>query len=242
MPTLTELATDYGSITAAEQTRLDQAAVRAGVDVRDLMQIAGWQVARCAWRMLDRRPAAVAVICGGGNNGGDGLVAARLLHSWGCEVKVVVVADPARWGLAHLAAALPQPPAVDGGPAAALALLDQRWPLVVDALLGSGQQGDPREPQLRVIEAMAAHPVVAVDVPSGMLADTGAGRSIVAAAATCTLTAVKQGMWVSDARRWTGDLWVGDVGLPPLAWTACGIAAPRRVRGGELLPVPAVTG
>ena len=75
-----------GELTSEDVARLDAAAAECGVSTLQLMEIAGWQVARCAWRHLGR-PSGVGVVAGYGNNGGDGLVAARHLATWGCAVR-----------------------------------------------------------------------------------------------------------------------------------------------------------
>ena len=84
-----------GDLTSEQVASLDAAAAECGVSTLQLMEIAGWQVARCAWRHLGR-PAGVTVVAGYGNNGGDGLVAARHLATWGCAVRVLVLGDEAR--------------------------------------------------------------------------------------------------------------------------------------------------
>ena len=84
-----------GDLTSEQVARLDAAALECGVATTQLMEIAGWQVARCAWHRLGR-PRGVRVVAGYGNNGGDGLVAARHLSTWGCAVRVLVLGDDAR--------------------------------------------------------------------------------------------------------------------------------------------------
>ena len=84
----------YGDLTSAQLGALDAAAVQAGVEIVQLMEVAGFQVARLAWRLLGSRPRRVHVVAGHGNNGGDGLVAARHLGGWGCDVSATVHACP----------------------------------------------------------------------------------------------------------------------------------------------------
>ena len=237
-----------GSLTAEDVAALDRAAVAAGVGVVQLMEVAGWQVARCAWTMLGDRPGRVAVVAGGGNNGGDGLVAARHLTAWGCGVVVVVLADGE--------AALREVPAlqvtaargagvevlftpggdVDGG------LLSDAH-VVLDALLGTGAGGDPRPAFARAIHALPPERTLAVDIPSGVDATTGAcGEPAVQAARTCTLTAMKAGLWTREGRARAGRITVADIGMPLTAWRAAGLEQPEDVRGGALLTVTAATG
>jgi NAD(P)H-hydrate epimerase len=191
--------------------------------------------------MLHHAPARVAVVAGRGNNGGDGLVAARHLAAWGCSVHAVVVAE-GRTSLkqivaTHLEAA--QTSGVHTGFAAdAVAVRDamRGSALVVDALLGTGLRGAPREQDAAAIVAMEHTHLLSVDVPSGIDATTGeAHQPAVRAAATCTLTAMKQGLWTATGRAHAGTLVVADIGMPVAAWRAAGLEAPHGVRGGDLL-------
>jgi ADP-dependent NAD(P)H-hydrate dehydratase / NAD(P)H-hydrate epimerase len=242
-----ELRHRYGDLGAADVASLDAAAVRSGVSVLQLMEVAGWQVARCAWRLLHRRPAGLLVVAGRGNNGGDGAVAARHLAAWGCDVALVLAGAEAelRAPLAdHLVSARASAVAVseasDAGavPAAIAAALPGRA-LVIDALLGTGLRGAPRDLDAAAIAAMSAATVLAVDVPSGLDATTGEAQgACVSAAATCTLAAMKRGLWTPSGRARAGVLHVADIGMPTAAWRESGLAAPAAVRGGALLRVP----
>ena len=209
------------------------------------MEAAGWQVARLVWRQLGNSPGAITVLAGSGNNGGDGVVAARWLATWGCGVRVGVLAAPGSWRLAALAeplVALGVPVVVS---AAASDLLSSTEPpeLVVDALLGTGARGALR-PNVTELTNWANQQgiVVAVDLPTGVDADTGTvAPGAIRATATCTLGAMKAGLWQPRAQGQAGELWVADIGIPPLAWEAAGSDVPKQIRGGELLPVPAIT-
>ena len=237
----------WGDLSADDVAALDAAAVRSGVSVVQLMEVAGWQVARCAWRLLYRAPGRVTVVAGRGNNGGDGVVAARHLAAWGCEVDVVLAgADhDAREPLAaHIASArangvritaCPEASAVDTAVRAAAGA----GALLVDALVGTGLRGAPRELDAAAITAMAAAPVLAVDVPSGLDATSGQPyKPCVRALATCTLTAMKRGLWTPAGRERAGTVYVADIGMPRSAWLEAGIAAPTSVHGGGLLRLP----
>ena len=108
--------------------------------------------------------------------------------------------------------------------------------LVLDALLGTGLHGAPRQADAAAITAMEHTHLLAVDVPSGLDATTGeAHQPAVRAAATCTLTAMKRGLWTATGRAHAGVITVADIGMPVAAWRHAGLAAPHGVRGGELL-------
>ena len=241
------LRREYGSLTADQQSRLDRAAVDRGVSVLQLMEVAGWQVARWLFGMLQGRPGSVLVVAGHGNNGGDGLVAARHLLTWGLDVEVTLVAEPDRLGelvatnlsaLRALGAAVVCAP---DGRVDSSRLASAR--IVVDALLGTGVRGDPRPQQAEAIARLPADRTYAIDVPSGLDATTGApGRPTVSAAGTCTLAAMKSGLWTELGARHAGSITVADIGMPAAAWMAARLTPPSLVRGGELLPLPSDAG
>lgn len=231
----------YGALTAAQVTALDAAAVAMGIDIIQLMEVAGFQVARLAWRMNGSRPRRVHVVAGHGNNGGDGLVAARHLSAWGCAVTATVHGDPSRLtGVVerqnHAADQAGVEVTVSADPQDALA--PDGAVLLIDGLLGTGLIGPPRSGHAAVIAGMRGT-VISIDVPSGLNADDGsAPGAAVRATATCTLTACKRGFWARGARRWIGAVHVADIGMPREAWVRCGLVAPSAVRGGSLRRVP----
>jgi NAD(P)H-hydrate epimerase len=168
----------------AEETRHAEEAHDGPLD--DLMERAGTAVAEL---VAERFPGRVAVVCGGGNNGGDGRVAARVLRELGREVDAVE-------GFGEL-----------GDP-----------DVIVDALLGIGLRDAPREDVARMIERIngSGKPVVAVDVPSGVVASTGeVPGAAVRAAATVTFGAAKLGLAVAPGRFLSGSVEVAGIGLEP---------------------------
>jgi hydroxyethylthiazole kinase-like uncharacterized protein yjeF len=235
-------ADGLGDLTSEQVARLDAAALECGVSTLQLMEVAGWQVARCAWHHLGNRPADIGVVAGYGNNGGDGLVAARHLATWGCTVRAVVVADDSRVRgvvLDHVVAARACgiDVRVDADPTVtADAVADAA--LVIDALLGTGLRAAPRDPQASAIRAIngAGRPILSVDVPSGLDATSGdAFDPCVRATLTCTLTAMKRGLRSRGASAYAGAVWVADIGMPAAAWRQAGLVQPERVTGGELV-------
>jgi hydroxyethylthiazole kinase-like uncharacterized protein yjeF len=193
------------------------------------MERAGEGLARV---IAEHAPAGrIAIVCGKGNNGGDGLVAARLLRAAGRDVEVLAVWPPdslrgdAEEQLRRLPGAAPvafEPERLDAAHA------------IVDALLGTGSSGAPREPAAGVIEAVnaAAAPVVAADVPSGVDASTGeAPGPAVRAAATATFHRAKPGLWIHPGKTHAGEVHVIDIGIPPGDPAAPGIG----LIGGSVL-------
>jgi ADP-dependent NAD(P)H-hydrate dehydratase / NAD(P)H-hydrate epimerase len=184
----------------------------------DLMERAGAGVAQEVERIAP--DGHVAVVCGKGNNGGDGLVVARLLREAGRKVTVVCVAPPgdftgdARVNLERLPGEQPLVAAEDGK-IAEHALAGAT--VVVDALLGTGFQGEPRGAVATAIEAVnaVAAPVVSVDLPSGVDASTGvASGATVRAQATVTFHAGKPGLWINPGKAHAGRVARVDIGIP----------------------------
>lgn len=194
-----------------------------GVAGLDLMERAGAGVARTVERIVPGGP--VAVVCGKGNNGGDGLVVARLLRDAGREAAVVCVAPPeefsgdARTNLERLEGEEPlrlgAAEESDLGRPGASAI--ERAAVIVDALLGTGFKGEPHGVVAEAIDAVnaAEGPVVSVDVPSGVDASTGvvSGRAV-RAAATVTFHAAKPGLWIRPGKACAGAVETIDIGIP----------------------------
>ncbi len=202
-----------------------------GIPSLELMERAGEGLARV---VAERVPAGrIAVVCGKGNNGGDGLVAARLLRQAGREVEVLLV-WPAEWLSDDAKAQLAKLPgaAAEAYDAARLA----RAHGLVDALLGTGSSGAPKDPLAGVIAAMngARGKVVAADVPSGVDASTGevAGAAI-EAVATAAFHAAKPGLWIRPGKAHAGAVHVIDIGIPRGApgEADCGLVTAEVLRG-----------
>jgi hydroxyethylthiazole kinase-like uncharacterized protein yjeF len=185
-----------------------------GVPSLELMERAGAGVARAVEVHVDDGPA--AVICGKGNNGGDGLVVARLLREAGWVVTVVCLAAPdelsgdARANLDRLPGEAPLT-LEQGAQAIAGATI------LVDALLGTGFAGEPHGSVATAIDALndSPAPVIAVDVPSGVDASTGVvSGAAVRAAVTATFHAAKPGLWINPGKRFSGEVHTIDIGIP----------------------------
>jgi NAD(P)H-hydrate epimerase len=226
---------------AAEMRAVDAWAIeQQGVPSLDLMERAGLGLARVT--AAAARPGPLRIAVGKGNNGGDGLVAARLLREDGHEVDVLAAAPldglrgDALANMERLPGEPPRPLSPDGLAGSGA---------IVDALLGTGFEGSPREPLASAIAAInaAGAPVVACDVPSGI--DAGSGEiegEAVRADVTATFHAPKVGLYVAPGKERSGRVEVIDIGVPrgaPDARSAGLIGAgvlglyPRRRRSGS---------
>ena len=198
----------------AEQMRaIDRWAIeQRGVPSLDLMERAGAGLTVHTDRRFPRGP--IAIVCGKGNNGGDGFVAGRLLRGFGRKVRVLLLAEPDE----HRGDAAENLRRLDGAhePFDPRALADAA--VVIDAILGTGFQGEPRGAAKDAIEALAAceRPIVAADIASGVDASTGeAAGASVAATATVTFAAAKPGHWIAPGKQAGGERIVVDIGIPP---------------------------
>lgn len=211
-------------LTVAEMHRADQLAMTAGVPGPVLMDRAGRAVADEIRRRWAPRP--VVVLCGPGNNGGDGFVIARILAADGWPVRLGLLGP--REALRGDAAG-----AAEGwtGPVEPTtpALLDGS-PLVVDALFGAGLARPLDGAALALVRAMDGLTVVAVDVPSGVHGDSGAVLGEAPAAAlTVTFFRPKPGHLLFPGRARCGETVVADIGIPPAVLDAI---RPRTLRNG----------
>ncbi len=202
-------------LTVAEMAAADAYAIGHGVPGLTLMEAAGAAVVAAIRKRWPRGP--VTVLCGPGNNGGDGFVIARLLEAAGWPVRLALLGavdglpgdaadNAARWS----GAIEPLTPAVLDGAA-----------LVVDALFGAGLSRPLEGPALAVVERLGGAggpPSVAVDMPSGVEGDSGA---ILGAAPYCDLTVTffrrKPGHLLLPGRLHCGAIEIADIGIPAAA-------------------------
>lgn len=195
-----------------------------------LMENAARALADAALQMLVQlKGRRVLIVCGGGNNGGDGYALARHLHNSGCLV-TLAAAKPIEQleGDAATNARIARRMNLPIEPATPQLLGSAPADLIVDALLGTGLDKAPNQAVAALIRAMnhRPEPILAVDVPSGLDCDTGrprgAAEDCVRAERTVTFVAEKVGF--PNAREYTGEVIVGDIGAPPEA-IAAAIAA-----------------
>lgn len=215
------------SLTRAEVREIDRLAIEEfHVPGVVLMENAGRNAAAL---LHERAPAAawIAIVCGKGNNAGDGFVMARHLENAGHDVRLVLACDPAEfrgdaaiaWRIVQAAGIPLQVLATGSRESWARSFVGADW--IVDALLGTGAMGAPRGAIATAIEAVnevaagTRANVLAVDLPSGLDCDTGhAAGACVRADLTATFVARKAGFEVPAAGEWLGEVRVLDIGAP----------------------------
>lgn len=205
----------------SEDSRAIERAALASSAPHALIEAAGLAVARLALALAPHAER-IWIAAGPGNNGGDGLVAARHLHQLGKQLHVTWQGDPARLpaDAAHareaaLAAGLALHP-----PSALPAWASGPAQLSIDALLGLGQQRAPHGEMMATIAALNAcrrggAPLLAIDVPTGLSADTGQrlGDVVVQADATLALLTAKPGLFTAEGRDAAGQVWWDRLGI-----------------------------
>lgn len=193
-------------LTAKEMVAAEGAAMTDGVSVGELMERAGRAIADIAWRIAGKSEA--LILCGPGNNGGDGYVAARLLADRGCNVRVAALAAP-KTDVAKAARERwngPVEPIADAKSA----------PLLIDALFGTGLMRPLSDTLAKTLAEHVgkARYSIAVDLPSGIETDSGALLSPVPEFdVTVGLGALKPAHLLQPSARYLGRVIIGDIGV-----------------------------
>lgn len=212
---------------AAQVRAIDVSLIAAGTPGFELMQ----RAARATWRALVRQWPTVSelsVVAGHGNNAGDGYLVALLARRAGWQVRVLAAGAPQR--LQGDAARAHAEAVAEGVDVQAWSAQAELRGVVLDALLGTGVSGEVREPYASVIAAINASglPVAAVDIPSGLCADTGRQLgAAVQADLTVTFIGLKVGLFTGDAADVVGELVFNDLHAAPELLNGVDISARR---------------
>lgn len=208
----------YALYTAAQVRALDQAAIASGMPGGALMARAGeaaYQLLRARWPEARR----ITLLCGAGNNGGDGYVLARLARAAGLDVTLFQLGDVSRLGAD--AKGMLEAWRGMGGKLEAFQELPRRSDVIVDALLGIGLERPVEDEWARAVQAVNAQraPVLAIDIPTGLHADTGRvlGTAI-RAAATLSFIGLKQGLFTGAGPDCCGDIYFDGLAVPAVIY------------------------
>ncbi len=202
-------------LTAAEMRAAEAAAIAAGISVDLLMERAGQALAEAVWRFGSGQP--VLVLCGPGNNGGDGYVAARLLRNKGLEVRLAALASPTTDVAQRAAQGWPGTvePLAEAAPA----------PVLLDCLFGTGLTRPLADDLAAILAALraGASMVIAADLPSGVGTDDGTALGAISANVTIALGALKPAHLLQPAAHLCGHIVCADIGIA--ADSHCHVAA-----------------
>lgn len=184
-----------------------------------LMENAAIAATDVAMEMLNaNRNQSALILCGGGNNGGDGLAVARHLHNRGVKVSLALTIDPSTYkGDALINWNIVQAMKLPCRKCDPAEIAQAKVDLVIDAIFGTGLSSAPREPFPRIVQAIeqSGTPVLAIDLPSGLDCDTGsAPGACIRATRTITFVAEKVGFAQAGAKKLLGQVAVGSIGCP----------------------------
>lgn len=218
-------------VTSEQVKELDRAMIEDyGVQLVQMMENAGYKLARLAKTRFigpDIRGKSVIILAGAGGNGGGALAGARHLHNWGANVKAVIAKAPGEFSpaaalqldiLSRIGIPILDAPPPDGD------MID----LIVDGLIGYSLDGILRDNisfLIRWANAQSA-PILSLDIPSGVDANSGALQNdTIQAAATMALALPKAGVRHARCRKRCGELYLADIGVPPSLYEEFGLDA-----------------
>jgi len=193
-----------------------------GMPVLLLMENAGRAVANVA-RQMSQKKFPILVVAGSGNNGGDGIVAARYLYNMGSPVEILLAKSPDNYQgdtAVHMNLAenfgVPMTHIKNFSEKALIDKMKNSH-IIIDALLGTGTTGKLREPYKTLIQRInqSKGTVLAVDIPSGLNGDTGeVENEAIYAKTTVTMAYAKKGLLTKQAQPYVGKLIIADIGFP----------------------------
>lgn len=227
-------------LTTSQMVEVDRLMIEEyQIELIQMMENAGRNLAELAKRKLGGKVTgkSIACLCGAGNNGGGGLVATRHLHNWGAEVSLVLAFEISR---------LKEIPAHQFKILTQMGLenrIDSDLPeadLIIDALIGYGLSGDPRQPVAGWIGKAndSGTPILALDAPSGLDATTGfPGNPCIKATDTLTLALPKTGLITREVEDFVGELYLADISVPPELYQQMGIEVPNLFAEDSIIKV-----
>jgi NAD(P)H-hydrate epimerase len=228
--------TDIPALTTEQMAEVDRIMIADyGIRLIQMMENAGRNLAELARRWLGGQVVGkrILILCGAGNNGGGGMVAARHLSNWGAEVLAELAASheklkevPAhQWQVLQAMGV-----ARRSSPETGIASPDLVQPdLILDALIGYSLTGNPRGRIAEWIDWMnrSGSPILALDAPSGLDTTSGVpGNPCVRASTTLTLALPKTGLLAPEARPYVGELFLADISVPPELYRRIGLEVP----------------
>lgn len=234
------------SITVDQMREVDRLMVEEfGVNIRMMMENASRNIARHTMSTLGPNKS-VVVLCGKGNNGGDGLGAARHLINFGADVTCLITSKPheltpdamAQFNILKAIDAKVEHITTDNIQTAKNNINNSDF--IIDALLGYNLQGKPREPIASLINLAndSQKPILAVDIPSGLSGDDAkASNPTIKANETITLALPKTGLLKDEAKPYVGELFVADLSVPREVYEKLNIEVPTLFEKSEIIKV-----
>jgi NAD(P)H-hydrate epimerase len=200
--------------------RLDQLAIESGLEVRQMMELAGYHIVGLFKEIGISREMKIVIVCGKGNKGGDGLSAARHLVNYGWEVSVILISKEISSDSVHHMRLVEKMNteiiALPEGDRRSREVIASSG-VVIDALIGYHLKGSPYGKFQEIISFIngSGKRIVAYDLPSGLDATSGECPGVcIRAAATITLAIPKRAFETVAGRETSGDIYVADIGIP----------------------------
>jgi len=234
------------AITKEQMRKIDELTVKHfGIEIIQMMEIAGRNTAEMARMMLKRLQAKeILILAGKGNNGGDALVAAKYLHNWNAKVTVINTTHPDD---------MKQLTREQNGILRSM-FVNTLYPtnvmtfekifkssdLIIDGLLGYNISGDPQGFYTNIIEMAneAKKKILAIDIPSGLDPDTGNPyKPCIKAKITLCLTLPKKGCLEKAGKEYAGDVYVADMGVPNEVYELMGLNVDKIFEEKEIIKV-----
>jgi NAD(P)H-hydrate epimerase len=207
---------------ADEMAHLDEMAIKNGLEVRQMMELAGWAMVSLFQRLDINNEHSVCVVCGVGNKAGDGLSAARHLHNYGFPVSVILVgAVNSEDAKHHLSLVEQLPVQIHSVQDAVAQQMIENADVIIDAMIGYNLDGPPRSPFDRVVEVVnkSEARVIAYDLPTGLDPTSGeVYKPCIDANETLSLALPKAGFKHGGADV-SGPVYVADIGIPSVHYT-----------------------
>lgn len=204
---------------AKEMEKLDEIAVQSGLEIRQMMELAGWHIVPLFHTLGINQDSKIVVVCGTGNKGGDGLSAARHLANYGYSISVILVSEDIKSDPLHhlrLLKKMKIPIAIYREDRVAFENIMSYSDVVIDALLGYHLEGAPRDDFADVIEHIntAQKQVIAYDIPSGVDATSGEClKPCIQAQATLSLAIPKKCFQTDEGKIHAGKVYLADIGI-----------------------------
>jgi len=206
--------------TEKQMEKLDILAVKYGLQIRQMMELAGWHIVEVFKRLNIQKRSRVVVVVGKGNKGGDGLCAARHLINHGWPVSIVLISKKMSEDAVHQLKLLQKMKAeiflYPRNRVKAVKLI-KKGDIIIDSLIGYHLKGAPRGDFKELIELINAvnKKVIAYDIPSGLESTTGAClEPTIRAFVTLTLALPKRAFETKAGEKVSGRIFLGDIGIP----------------------------
>ncbi len=237
---------DFPSVSSNQMEKVDDLAIRHfGLDLVQLMENSGYLTSRLAREVigrLDKRK--ITVLVGKGNNGGDGIIAARRLQNWGATVTVIIPDHPDNISrINNEQLGVLRSMFVDRQFNTSRLIWEDsvlKADLIIDALLGYKINRNPEGDYSYLIELANRSKAkkLSIDIPSGLNPDTGDPFTpCFKADYTLTLGAIKKGLLEKKAKEFVGKLYLGDIGIPREVYQLLGIEVPNIFEKNELIKI-----